>query len=60
MMQPVKQEALDTINNLPEDTNMDEIMYRLYVLEKIRKGQQAVEDGHTISHDDLKKEIETW
>ncbi len=60
MMQPVKQEALDTINNLPEDTNMDEIMYRLYVLAKIRKGQQAVEDGKTISHEDLKKEIETW
>ena len=60
MMQPVKQEALDTINNLPEDTNMDEIMYRLYVLDKIRKGQQAVEDGQTISHEDLKKEIETW
>jgi len=60
MMQPVKQEALDTINNLPEDTNMDEIMYRLYVLDKIRKGQQAVEDGQTLSHEDLKKEIETW
>ena len=60
MMQPVKQEALDTINNLPEDTDMDEIMYRLYVLDKIRKGQQAVEDGKTISHEDLKKEIETW
>jgi len=59
-MQPVKQEVLDTINNLPEDTNMDEIMYRLYVLDKIRKGQQAVEEGKTISHEELKKEIETW
>jgi len=59
-MQPVKQEVLDTINNLPEDTNMDEIMYRLYVLDKIRKGQQAVEEGKTVSHEELKKEIETW
>jgi len=60
MMQPVKQEALDTINNLPEDTDMDEIMYRLYVLDKIRKGQQAIEEGRTLSHEELKKEIETW
>jgi predicted transcriptional regulator len=59
-MQPVKQEALSTINKLPEDANMDEIMYRLYVLDKIRKGQQAIEEGKTISHEDLKKEIETW
>ena len=42
-MQAAKQEALNTISQLPEDTDMDEIMYRLYVLDKIRKGQEAVE-----------------
>jgi hypothetical protein len=39
---------------------MDEIMYRLYVLDKVRKGQKAVEDGRTITSKDLKSEIETW
>ena len=57
-MQPVKQEALNTIGQLPEDVDMDEIMYRLYVVDKIRKGQQAVEDNQTISHEDTKKEID--
>ena len=47
-MQPIKQGVLRTINKLLEDVNMDEIMYRLYVLEKIRKGQQAIEDGEII------------
>jgi len=59
-MQPVKQEALDTIGQLPEDVDMDEIMYHLYVVDKIRKGQQAVEDNQTISHEDMKKEIDKW
>ena len=59
-MQPVKQEALNTIGQLPEDVDMDEIMYRLYVVDKIRKGQQAVEDNQTISHEDIKKEINKW
>ena len=59
-MQPVKQEALNTIGQLPEDVDMDEIMYRLYVVDKIRKGQQAVEDDQTTSHEDLKKEIDKW
>ena len=59
-MQPVKQEALNAIGQLPEDVDMDEIMYRLYVVEKIRKGQQAVEDNQTISHKDMKKEIDKW
>ncbi len=59
-MQPAKQEALETIGKLPDDTNMDEIMYRLYVLDKIRKGQEAVEQGRTISSEELKREIDSW
>jgi predicted transcriptional regulator len=59
-MQAAKQEALDAIARLPDDTDMGEIMYRLYVLDKIRKGREAAEQGRTISHEDLKREIETW
>ncbi len=59
-MQAAKQEALDAIARLPDDTDMDEIMYRLYVLDKIRKGREAAEQGRTTSHEDLKREIETW
>ena len=59
-MQPAKQEALETIGKLPDDADMDEIMYRLYVLDKVRKGQKAVEDGRTITSKDPKSEIETW
>lgn len=59
-MQPAKQEALKTIGKLPDDADMDEIMYRLFVLDKVRKGQKAVEDGRTITSKDLKSEIKTW
>ena len=59
-MQPIKQEALNAIGKLPEDVDMDEIMYRLYVVDKIRKGQQAIEDEQTISHEDIQKEIDKW
>lgn len=59
-MQTAKQEALKTINQLPENTDMDEIMYRLYVLDKIRKGQDAVEQGQTLSSEALQREIDSW
>ncbi|WP_177419704.1 hypothetical protein [endosymbiont of Lamellibrachia barhami] len=59
-MQAAKQEALSTIGKLPEDTDMDEIMYRLYVLDKIRKGQEAAEQGKTITSEKLKREIDSW
>jgi hypothetical protein len=59
-MQHAKQDALETIGKLPDDTDMDEIMYRLYVLDKIRKGQEAVEQGRTTSSENLKREIDSW
>ena len=59
-MQTTKQEALNTIHQLPDDADMEEIMYRLYVLDKIQKGQEAVKHGKTISSEELQREIDTW
>ncbi len=59
-MQATKQDALNTINQLPDNADMEEIMYRLYVLDKLRKGQEDVEQGRLTPADDLKHEIEKW
>ncbi|MFC1670214.1 hypothetical protein ACFL20_07445 [Spirochaetota bacterium] len=59
-MQSLKKEAIDAISKLPEDADIDDIMYRLYVIDKVRLGQNAVKKGETISIDELKQEIQTW
>jgi hypothetical protein len=59
-MNTLKQEALKAIAQLPEATDIDTIMYDLYVIDKVRKGKEAVEKGETISSADLKREIESW
>ncbi|MCP5197968.1 MAG: hypothetical protein H6970_15625 [Gammaproteobacteria bacterium] len=59
-MNTAKQDALDAIERLPKSADMDEIMYRLYVLDKIRKGRQAVAEGNTLSSEQLKREMEQW
>jgi predicted transcriptional regulator len=59
-VQPLKQDAIDLIAHLPDDADVDEIMYRLYVLDKVRKGRAAIEQGRTVSHEELKREIEQW
>ena len=59
-MQAAKQDALNTINQLPENADMEEIMYRLYVLDKVRKGQEAVEKGETLSGEELQRDIDLW
>jgi len=57
-MQPhtAKQEALGVIQRLPDNTNIEEIMYRLYVLENIRKGQEDAEQGKTQSAEEVLKD----
>jgi len=39
---------------------MEEIMYLLYLLDKVRKGQEDVEKGRLTPANDLKHEIEKW
>jgi len=59
-IQTAKQEALQAIQQLPDNVNFDEIVYRLYVLNKIHQGMQDIEEGRTISHEELTREIEQW
>jgi len=55
-----KQEAIHAIERLPDDVTLDEIVYRLYVLSKVRQGVQDVGVGRTISSTELAHEIEAW
>ncbi|KAB3529401.1 hypothetical protein [Alkaliphilus serpentinus] len=59
-MQSIKEEAIRIISNLPDDVSIDDIMYKLYVVEKVRKGKRDISKGNYLSSDDLRKEIEKW
>lgn len=58
--QSLKQEALESLQRLPDDADIDEIMYRLYVIDKLRKSREAIDQGQVISQDELLREIERW
>ncbi|MBK8972052.1 MAG: hypothetical protein IPM37_11985 [Hahellaceae bacterium] len=61
-MQPqsLKQEALDAIARLPESTDMEEIIYRLYVLENIRRGQQDAKQDKSTPAEQILQDIQKW
>ncbi len=59
-MQSLKEEAIKVISSMPEPVDIDDIMYRLYVIDKIRKGREAAQRGETLSVEDLKKELQQW
>jgi predicted transcriptional regulator len=55
-----KQDAIEAINRLPDNAPLDEIVYRLYVLNKIQQGMKDVDDGRGIPSEELAREIEQW
>ncbi len=59
-METFKQEAIRAISKLPESANIDDIMYELYVIDKVNKGREAAERGDSISIEELKKEMQSW
>ena len=59
-MESLKQEAISAIAKLPDSADIDEIMYRLYVIDKVRKGEDAIKRGEYITVEDLKIELASW
>ena len=59
-METLKTEAVNAIARLPESANIDDIMYELYVIDKVKKGQEAAKRGETISLEELKREMQSW
>ena len=53
-MESIKERAKQIIDALPEQATWDDIMYELYVKQKLESGLSAVEEGRTVPHDQVK------
>lgn len=56
--QTVKQTVLDLVQKLPEECTWDDVMYEIYVRQKIEAGLRDVEEGRTTPHEEVFKEFE--
>jgi len=59
-MQVLKQDIINIISSFPEVFDIEEFMYKLYVLDKVKKGQQDILKGDFLTTDELRKEISQW
>lgn len=56
-MSSVKEAARAIVEQLPEQATWDDLMYELYVKQKIEQGLADVEAGRTYSHEEVKAEL---
>ena len=56
-MSTVKDAAQRILDNPPAQATWDDLMYELYVKQKIEAGLQAAEDGRTVPHEQVRDRL---
>ncbi len=55
-----KATVIESINKLPDEFSIDEIIERLIIIEKIEKGRQDVRDGKVNTEEQAKAKLSKW
>ena len=56
-MQNVKKIVHELAERLPEQATWDDVIYTMYVRQKIEEGLKDVEEGRVVSHEDAKRRL---
>ncbi|MBI2001748.1 MAG: hypothetical protein HYT85_13250 [candidate division NC10 bacterium] len=60
MAKSIKQAALRVIGQMPDDASLEDIMYELYFRQRIDRGLRELEEGKTVSHEEVKRGLVKW
>jgi predicted transcriptional regulator len=56
----VKDLAIDTIRQLPEDATWEDVQERINFVAAVRKGLRQLDEGQGIAHEKVKEEFAEW
>ncbi|MDP2646033.1 MAG: hypothetical protein Q8P24_13930 [Desulfobacterales bacterium] len=59
-MIPAKEEVRRLLEDLPDDSTLEDIQYHIYVRQKIDRGLNDIKNGHTISEEEFDKRMSKW
>lgn len=55
-----KADVLDLVNELPDDIDVEELIYRLYLREKLAAAEADIAAGRTVSGAEARAEAASW
>ncbi len=55
-----KDKVIETVNDLPQEFDLDEFIERLIFIDKVEKGLQQLDDEETKTHEEAKRIIKSW
>ncbi len=59
-MSAVKEIVEEILEQLPDDTTLEEVQYQLFVRQKIEQGLADVDAGKVVSHEEAKRRMQKW
>jgi len=48
------------LDQLPDDATLEDVQYQLYVLQKLHAGEQDLQQGRTVPHEQVLKDLARW
>ncbi|MBX7127424.1 MAG: hypothetical protein K1X47_17140 [Cyclobacteriaceae bacterium] len=55
-----REKAIETINALPQEFDLEVLIERLIFMEKVEKGLIQISEGKIISHESVKDLVKKW
>lgn len=55
-----KSTVIESLNKLPDEFSIDEIIERLIIIEKIEKGREDVKNGRVNTEEQAKAKLGKW
>jgi predicted transcriptional regulator len=55
-----KDEVLELLRQMPDEVDVEELIYRLYLLEKLAAAEADIAAGRTLSAEEVKAQTASW
>lgn len=55
-----RERVLRAVQEMPSDATYEEVMERVYMIQKIERGRQQIAGGQGISHDEARRQMKRW
>lgn len=59
-MTRVRDQVIELIKTLPENSTLEDIHYHLYVREKVEHGLKAIDEGRFVSQAEAENRVQEW
>jgi hypothetical protein len=60
MPETIKDNVIEMIRRMPDDTTVEDIMAELYVRQKIDAGLQQLDSGQTLTQEQVEQRLSEW